>query len=52
MKGETRMDLEAKCTCGHTYEEHRRDHLGVHGCQMPDCDCIMFDEDGDEDPDE
>lgn len=33
------------CTCGHTYEEHTKGSM-FNKCEIEDCDCICFDEDG------
>jgi hypothetical protein len=42
----TTVDLEANCTCGHIYDEHRIDHRGyAHECEVEDCDCAHFEED-------
>jgi hypothetical protein len=44
------MEGNENCTCGHVYEEHGGDveYPGSSACNVPDCDCVCFEEDAED----
>ena len=45
------MEEVMACTCGHAEEEHGHDpqYPGSTSCQIAGCDCVAFEDDGEDD---
>ena len=45
------MKPDAKCTCGHAYDEHRALPKGSQECDAIGCDCLAFEQAEDDEED-